>query len=221
MVRERPDEPWRRGAPTEPGTAWERLAAGAYVGARDGNLSPDTAFDLACFLMEWAAPNRLFDDLAAASLAGDDPDRLAGLVRRALDAVGYVPDFAIEPRLLAQLERALATVAPDLRATGLNGHARLVVMEGAEPPRAHVRYEGGTGHTSGLGPGDAAGCRGADLLVTVADELQDAVMDALAAAWPVCPEHQFGAHPRALDGAAVWWCAGGAGHVISPIGRLG
>ena len=216
------DEPWRPGAPVWPGAAWDRLAAQAYVGARDGRLSRDAAFDLACFLLEWAAPNRLFTDLAEASLETDDLDRLADLAHQALDAVAYVPDFATEPRRLASLEQVLAKVVPDLRTAGVDGTARLVVLEGNEPPRAYVRYRGRrAGHSSGLTPSDAVGTLSSpDTLVLVADELQEAVMDSLGAVWPVCSDHQFGPHPRAIENQAVWWCAGGAGHAIAAIGNL-
>lgn len=223
MASERfPDQPWRPGTPTGLGAAWEDLAARVYVGARDGTLSRDAAFDLACFLMEWAAPNRVFDDLAEASLETGDQDRLAHLGRQALDEVDYVPDFATEPRLLATLEEVLAKVLPDLRATGVVGKARLVVLEGCEPPSAYVRYRGHpTGHSSGMTPSDASGSPSSpDKLVLVADKLQEAVMDSLGSVWPVCREHQFGAHPRAITSRAVWWCAGAGGHVIAAIGDL-
>ena len=84
----------------------------------------------------------------------------------------YVPGFDVEPRLLAALGQVLATVAPDLRATGLEGNARLVVLEGSEPPRAHVRYRGRpAGHSSGLAPGDAAGPPGSpETVMLVAGE---------------------------------------------------
>jgi hypothetical protein len=217
-----PDDPWQADAPIEPGSIWDRLADRAYTGARDGNLSPDAAFDFASFLMDWATPNPLFIELAEASVEGNDPARLANLTRRALDAVDYVPDFAVEPRLLAALQQLLEVAVRDLRATGLDGQARLVLLEGGQPARAYLQYEGSYASTSGLGPSDAAG-RGnpADTLVLVADELQDAVMDSLVAAWPVCPSHHFGAHARVADDHAVWWCKGSQGHVIAAIGRWG
>lgn len=215
-----PDDPWRAGAPTWPGATWEGLAARVYAGARDGNQSPDAAFDMAYFLMEWAAPKPVFGELAETSVEGIDPDRLADLARQALDAVNYVPDFAVEPQLLVALERVLAVVVHDLRATGLDGQVRLVILEGGEPPHAYVQYEGSFASTSGLAPSDAVGRRSrAETLVLVADELQDSVMESLFAAWPVCPSHQLGAHPRVADDQAVWWCAGGQGHVITVIGR--
>jgi hypothetical protein len=223
MTSERsPGDPWCDGAPIWPGSTWVGLAARAYVGARDGHLSSDVAFDLACFLIEWAAPSPVFGELAEASMDGSAPEVLANLARQALDAVDYVPDFAVEPQLLAALERMLAVVAHDVRATGLDGQARLVVLEGSEPQHAFVQYDGSNGHTSGLGPWDAAGRRSpADTLVLVADELQDAVMESLFAAWPVCPKHQLGVHPRAAHDKAVWWCSSGQGHVIAVVGKWG
>ena len=185
-------------------------------------MSPDVAFDFASFLTDWAVPNPLFIELAEASVEGNAPDRLADLARRALDAVDYVPDFAVEPRLLVALQQVLEIVVRDLRATGLDGQARLVVPEGGQPDRAYLQYEGSFASTGGLGPSEATGRRNpADSLVLVADELQDAVMDSLVVAWPVCPSHHFGAHPRVADDHAVWWCTGARGHVIAAIGRWG
>ena len=185
-------------------------------------MSREAAFDLECFLVEWAAPNPVFDDLADACLKVGDPDRLADLARQALAAVDYMPDFATEPLLLATLEQALATVVPDLRATGLAGEARFVVLEGMEPPHAYVQYQGRpAGYSSGLSPGDAEGPPGSpDMLVLVAEELQEAVTESLFAAWPVCPEHQFGLHTRVINDQAVWWCSAGDGHAIAAIGNL-
>jgi hypothetical protein len=220
--KRRPDDPWQAGAPIGPGSAWDRLAAQAYAGARDGNLSPDAAFDFASFLMDWAAPNALFLELAEASVEGNHPGRLAGLARQALDAVDYVPDFTVEPELVVALERVLAVVVQDLRATGLHGQARFVVREDGAPGHAYFQYDGSYASTGGLASSDVAGGRNpADVLVLVADELQDAVMDSLCAAWPVCPTHKFGAHARVADNNAVWWCSGSQGHTVAPIGRWG
>jgi hypothetical protein len=212
------NDPWRPAAPIWDGT-WDRLAGPVYAGARDGNLRPEAAFDMACFLMEWAQPDPAFGDLAEASVDGSDPDGMADLARRALAIVAFVPDFALEPRLLMTLEQALAFVAADLRATGLDGQARLVILEGGEPSHAYVQYDNSFGHTSGLAPRDGDESNRAETLALVADELQDAVMESLCGAWPVCPRHQLGAHPRTVDNQAVWWCKGGSGHDICFIGR--
>jgi hypothetical protein len=39
-------------------TEFDRLARQVYVGARDGVLDPEAAFDLACFLVEGGPPPR-------------------------------------------------------------------------------------------------------------------------------------------------------------------
>ncbi len=158
-------------------------------------------------------------DLAEQSAEGTDEERLADLAHQALALAAFVPDFELEPRLLTTLKQYLAVVTADLRATGLDGPVRLVVEGGADPPHAYVQYKSSFGHTSGLAPSDGDGSDPLAALVLVADELQDAVMDSLMAAWPVCPRHNLGAHARAIDGEAVWWCKGGTGHDISVIGK--
>jgi hypothetical protein len=217
-------EPWRPGVPVWD-SSWEkehrRLSAQVYAGLRDGNLSREAAFDLACFLMDWALPDPVIGELAEESAEGSHPGRLAGLARQALTLAAFEPDFAVEPRLLTTLEQALAVVERDVRATGLNGRAGLVVKGDGEPTQAFVRYENSFGHTSGLAPGDGDGRNPLATLVLVADELQDAVMDSLFAVWPVCPIHQLGVHARVNDDEPVWWCTGGNGHVVSVIGSWG
>jgi hypothetical protein len=213
-----PDDPWQPGAPLWD-DSWDRLAGPVYAGLRDGNLTPEAAFDMACFLQEWAEPDPVFRDLAEASAIGSDPGSLAALARQALAKVDFVPDFALEPRSLAALEHALAVVTADLRATGLNRPAQLVILEGSASPHAYVQYGGRFDHTSGLAPRDGDGRNPAQTLVLVADELQDAVMGALMQVWPVCPRHQLGAHSRAVDSQPVWWCNAGSGHDICFIGQ--
>ena len=131
--------------------------------------------------------------------------------------MGFEPDFELEPQLLAGLEQALETVHADLRATGLSGLVRLVVLAGSEPPNAFAEFWGAYGSTSGITP--VTGSEPVGALVAVADDLQDAVMDSTSVVWPVCPGHSFGAHPRVYDCQPVWWCNGGGGHVIAIIGR--
>src|SRR5262249_7042354 len=81
---------WRPGASTGPGATWNELAAQVYVGARDGTLSRDAAFELACFLSEWAVPHQVFDDLTEASLQVGDSDRLADLPELRHDAADAI-----------------------------------------------------------------------------------------------------------------------------------
>jgi hypothetical protein len=218
MVRDRQDEgPWLPGGPTWDDD-WDRLAGRIYVGARDGNLSPEAAFDLAVFLKDRAKPHPVFDALAQASFGATDGIDIAGLAHEALAVVGYAPGFRLEPQLLGLLDRALEVVAQDLRATGLTGIARAVLPEDLDLSNVWLQYQGSFSHTSGISPGDVT-ADGPELLALVADELQDAVMESLSGVWPVCPRHQFGAHPKVFDGQAVWWCSDRAGHVISAVGQ--
>ena len=54
-----------------------------------------------------------------------------------------------------------------------------------------MQFEGSYGHGSGLGPSEVDLSDPARSLVMVADELQEAVMDARFTAWPACPRHHF------------------------------
>ena len=213
-------EPWLPGAPIWDDDTWDELAAMAYVGMRDGTLSPDTAFDLAMFLKDWAQPQPVFEALAEATVKAVDQSRLADLAREALAAVKYVPDYRTEPQLLETINRALEVLAHDLQATGLTGQARPVLPDDTDVVTAWVQYQAHFGHTSGISPSDVL-AGGPGLLALVADELQDAVMEALFGVWPVCPRHQLGAHPQVFDGQAVWWCSDRSGHVISVVGQWG
>lgn len=189
-----------------------------YTGLRDGTLDPEATFDLACFLMECGRPDPVIRELAEQSAGAADPAVLADLARRTLEAVEFEPGFALEPWLLAGLEQALQTVSADLRATGLTGAVRLVVKDSSGPPRAFVEFGATFGHGNGIAPGNGSNPR--DALLSVADDLQEAVMASLFTAWPVCPRHQRGAHARESHGEPVWWCTGGdSGHLIAGIGR--
>lgn len=221
VTREDDDaNPWLLGAPVWHGDRWGQLAALAYAGSRDGTLSADTAFDLAMFLEDWARPQPVFGELAAATVQAVDQTRVADLAREALAAVGYVPDYRTEPQLLETINRALEVLEHDLRATGLTGHARPVLPDDLEVVTAWVQYQRYSGHTSGISPSEVL-AGGPEFLALVADELQDAVMEALFGVWPVCPQHQLGAHPQVFDKQAVWWCSDRSGHVISAVGQWG
>jgi hypothetical protein len=58
-----------------------------------------------------------------------------------------------------------------------------------------------------------------EMVVDIAAQLQDDVIDEVWGAWPVCPGH---VHPMVLDivdGQAVWECPSD-GHVVAPVGQL-
>jgi hypothetical protein len=130
-----------------------------------------------------------------------------------------------EPARLANAERAIEAVRADIRATGLSGTVRLVFPDWS-PTNAFVEtWDGHLGSGGGIFPSDCADPVTA--LVAVTDNAQDSLMETIWAAWPVCPVHDLGVHPRERDGPAVWWCAGrdrggtgggGGGHVAAPIG---
>lgn len=114
---------------------------------------------------------------------------------------------------------AMDAVNADMRATGLPGTGRLVKPEWSEQNLFVETWDLHHGSTSGISPDGDDDLVSA--LVAVADDAQDAVMETIWAAWPVCPSHGFGAHARERDGSAVWWCGGGenGGHVAAGIGE--
>lgn len=196
-----------------------RLARRVLAGLRDGSLGPVDAFDLAVFLldeMEAGPPHPFVSkarELGEAAAAGADPERIAGLGRELLVATGFAR-FELEPELLTALERALGLVRADVAATGLTGPVTLSVKDWND--HAYAEFRGCWGTDGGIGPGAARDPVVA--LAAVADNLQDAIMESTWTVWPVCPEHNLGAHARIRDGRAVWWCRG-RGHVIAPIGH--
>jgi hypothetical protein len=194
-----------------------RLARTAYIGARDGTLDWETAFDLASTLTSWGDTDPVLRELAELSIEGTSHQRMTDLTRHVL-AQRFEPGFDLEPGLLAPLEEALETVKADMQAIGLPGPIRLVIPEWSDPPHAFVEFRGnGYGSTAGIGPG--AGPSPTWALLAVADEAQGSIMETLWEAWPLCPIHQLGGHVQEHDGTAVWRCTGNEGHTIAPIGH--
>jgi hypothetical protein len=201
-------------------TEFDRLARRVYVGARDGVLDPEAAFDLACFLMDGGRPSEAVRQLAEQSVAGTDPAMLADLAGQVLEEVRFEPDFEVEPRLLEVFRRALEAVRADMRATGLDDPDRVHLgLDDNYLRHNFAHFRGYFRFTRDIAPGE--GPDQVTALVAVADDVQDGVMGVLNMAWPVCPGHHFGGHAREHDGRAVWWCKGGGGHVIALIGHWG
>ncbi|MDC2958131.1 hypothetical protein PO587_27155 [Streptomyces gilvifuscus] len=46
--------------------------------------------------------------------------------------------------------------------------------------------------------------------VDAAEVVQTYLADRHRTAWPLCPDHRTGTHPKLVLGQAVWWCAAGA-----------
>jgi hypothetical protein len=201
-------------------TQFDQLASRVYAGLRDGALDAEATFDLAGFLMDWGPFSTTVHELAEQSVAGTDPVRLAELAGRVLEESEFEPGFDAEPRLLDELEHALEAVKADMQATDMAGP---VHMTFAEAPGSYLRntfadFRGSFSYTGGIAP--SQGRDRVSALLAVADDVQDAVMGSLMIVWPVCPDHNFGGHPRESGSQAVWWCnGGGSGHVIAPIGH--
>jgi hypothetical protein len=192
-----------------------RLAHQIYAGLRTGHIDAEVAFDFATLVMDTGSGNPAAAELAAVATEAGSRERIADLSRQLLTDIEFEPDFTDEPGWLAAFQQALAIVQADLRATGLDGTAGMVMHEGS---RVLITFGGHWGSTSGIPP--AEGSNQVKALAAVADELQDAVMDQLMSAWPLCAVHGYGAHARAHENTAVWWCNGSGGHVIAPIGQL-
>jgi hypothetical protein len=197
---------------------WESYTSAVYVGVRDGTVDRGAAFDLACLVLGYFPLNEAAKELAERCVADGDEPRLTTAARRLLADQGFEPGFDLEPGLLTALEQAMDVVNADMRATGLPGTGRLVVP-GWSPNAFVTTWDGGYGSTGGIFPSD--GKDPVTALAAVADQAQDAVMETLSAAWPVCPAHRFGTHARVHDGTAVWWCNGAGGHVVTPVGQWG
>jgi hypothetical protein len=201
-------------------TTFDQLATRVYTGLRDRALDAEATFDLACFLTDWGPFSPAVRELAEQSVGGTDPARLADLAGRVLEESGFEPGFDAEPRLLAELEHALEAVKADMQVTGLAGPVRLTFVEA---PGSYLRntfadFRGSFSYTGGIAP--SKGRDRLSALLTVADDVQDAIMGSTMSVWPVCPHHSLGAHPREFDNQAVWWCnAPGSGHIIAPIGH--
>ncbi|WP_043687143.1 hypothetical protein [Streptomyces xylophagus] len=135
------------------------------------------------------------------------------------------------PRLAAALDtvnRDFAAIFPD--------HDPLVLMvwgwDEDIAERVYVARSDGAWQGNGLAEPDADA---SDPLDAVADAAQDTVMELFWQAWPVCPFHKMGTHPR-LEGTevdwvwgedagprVVWWCRGHHGtdcHDLAPVGEL-
>lgn len=137
-----------------------------------------------------------------------------------------------EPRLVLPGEHpawdeALALLNRDLAATlPEQGPLRLLALPpfGADgPEHVHVALDNGEWHGNALWPESAE--HPAAALANVADAAQETVTERLWQAWPLCPEHDLGMHPREADGQLSWWCAGdrrrrGPAHIRAAVGEL-
>jgi hypothetical protein len=202
--------------------AFDRLARAVYLAARAGSVDCTAAFDLATSKLEYYPRDPDATELALLSVecAEASQPRMAEVALRLLATFGFEPGFTEEPGWLACLEDAMRQANRDVAATGIGCPCRLRVHDD-QPGRSGNAYvetgDGYTGTSGGIYP--ASGADPVSALVAVADDAQDALMEALWTAWPVCPVHRLGVHARNHEQAAVWWCAGDGGHAVVAIGE--
>jgi hypothetical protein len=123
---------------------------------------------------------------------------------------------------MARANRVLPQVLADAATAGFSPRVDFELYEWGD---VAVRVEDRPGHQWGGTDGRlfATSYTEAELLVGIADEVQEATMEGdqvHCRVWPVCPDHTLGGHALVVHGVAVWWCNGGAGHVIATIGGL-
>lgn len=94
----------------------------------------------------------------------------------------------------------------DVAATGIGHPCQLRVRDDeflARGGNAYVEsWDGHTSSSAGIYP--ASGADPLSALVAVADDAQEALMETLWVAWPVCPVHRLGVHARDCEQRAVW-----------------
>lgn len=123
-------------------------------------------------------------------------------------------------KALALLNRDLAATLPEQKPLRL---LALPPFDAGGPEYVHVALDNGEWHGNALQPESAEDP--ASALAAVADAAQETVTERLWQAWPLCPEHDLGMHPREADGRLSWWCAGdrhrrGPAHIRAAVGEL-
>ncbi|MFD0888750.1 hypothetical protein ACFQ08_29790 [Streptosporangium algeriense] len=188
------------------------LGARVYTALRDGGLEAGLLVELACLAEEWTVSTPATRELLerrTAELTAADVFRLGEAL---LGEVRFVPTYALEPALLAELEEDLKVVERDLRATGITGTLRVIIPDWDFMGMAWVEFDG-LCQGNGIPPGSGG-------TLCVADAAQEVVMEVIWEAWPACPEHDLGLHAEPENGIAVWRCTGGEAHTVAPIGEL-
>ena len=187
-----------------------------YRDLRDGTVDREAAFDLSADILLDFPADKQATKVAALAIDEDAAPALLAAAVRALLAEYFDPTFDDEPEWLTTLEEALEIVKADLRASGLPDTVRLWTWEGS----TNVGVDAWAANSTSGGIFPQEGKDPLTALAAVADDAQDAVMHSISGAWPTCPVHRLGVHVRVRDGAAVWWCRTGGGHVVARIGEL-
>ncbi|MGW0281617.1 hypothetical protein ACWDXT_00665 [Streptomyces sp. NPDC003236] len=130
-------------------------------------------------------------------------------------------EYPVWDQALALLNRDLAATLPRLEPLRL---LALASYDADEPEHVHVAMANGEWHGNHLDPDSQDNL--ASALASVADAAQETVTELLWQAWPLCPEHGLGMHPREdAEERLFWWCAGeglrrGPAHMQAAVGAL-
>ncbi|MFJ8296416.1 hypothetical protein ACIQ9R_11120 [Streptomyces sp. NPDC094447] len=122
---------------------------------------------------------------------------------------------------LALLNRDLAATLPQVEPLQL---LALPPYDADEPENVYVAMANGEWQGNALDWDSQDDLDSA--LASVADAAQETVMELLWRAWPLCPEHGLGMHPREdTEERLSWWCAGerphhGPAHIHTAVGAL-
>jgi hypothetical protein len=198
----------------------DRLCARVYLGLREGRLVAEDVVELACALLEWGHGGQSVRDAVERDPGQVPPSELAGLAAGILEEAGFEPGFDLAPQRLAVLRRALRIVARDLPTAGIDGEPYLVILEGLGSAAAGVRLADGRVLTGGA---ELSGLVGEDLpgaVAAMADHVQSGLLERTWKVWPQCAGHRLGVHSVERRGVALWWCSGGGGHPVAPVGAL-
>ncbi|RSS35023.1 hypothetical protein [Streptomyces sp. WAC08241] len=130
-------------------------------------------------------------------------------------------EYPVWDQALALLNRDLAVTLPRLEPLRL---LALPSCDADEPENVYVAMANGEWHGNDLDPNSQDSL--ASALASVADAAQETVTELLWQAWPLCPEHGLGMHPREdAEERLSWWCAGersrrGPAHIHAAVGAL-
>ncbi|WP_235437734.1 hypothetical protein [Kitasatospora griseola] len=204
----------------EYGADVEQLKREVHLGLRADDLDPQQVVTLACALLDRFPRADAVLEVVERNPAEVSPPEMAALARRMLDEVGFEPGFDLVPERLETLRAALRIVARDLPTRGIEGEPEIELLEIGFPAGAGVRLTDGERLDRG-GRILPSGCEDPVTALTgLAILIQESLLERTWQVWPVCPRHDLGVHGSQRDGAAVWWCAGGGGHVLAPVGEL-
>ncbi|MFI7301280.1 hypothetical protein [Streptomyces sp. NPDC050121] len=134
-------------------------------------------------------------------------------------------EYPVWDQALALLNRDLAVTLPRLEPLQLLALPSYAVDDPEdEPENVCVAMANGEWHGNYLDPNSQDSL--ASALASVADAAQETVMELLWQAWPLCPEHGLGMHPREdAEEQLSWWCAGerlrrDSAHIHAAVGTL-